>query len=111
MKVLTSTLSNSLAGAVDDWVERTGLGPCGAYAAYLREEGWGDVAFCYAHTSDGTRFPHYVIVQDGAIIDLANQMGERLTYTDVQILDDSEMPEAITEDDVNWMAEHAPTIE
>ena len=106
-KVTTSTISDSLAAAYEDFENTFGFGPCGAYAALKREQGWGDIAVCIAHTKDGTEFPHYVI-WDGSIIDLANPLGEELTYTDIEILDADEMPELCDDREaIDWLKERS----
>ena len=96
MHVLTSTMSDALGAVYDEFSEKFGFGPCGAYAALKREEGWGKVAIVIAETADGkTEFPHYVITNGKGerIIDLANPFDDELTYRDMEILDDDEMPE------------------
>ena len=99
MKVYSSTLSDNLAEVYADFEDTFGFGPCGAYAALKRDEGWGDVAVCIA---DGT-FTHYVLV-DGGIIDLANPFDEPLTYTDLEILDADEMPELCWDGEaIEWL--------
>jgi len=103
MQVLASTISDKLAKVYPDFEDTFGFGPCGAFAALKREEGWGDVAVCIASVGD-TEFSHYVIVQDGAIIDMANPLGESLTYTEVEILDTNEMPELCDDyEAVSWL--------
>ena len=104
MKTLTSSLDQKLEEAYRDFEDTFGIGPCGAYAAIRREQGWGEIATCIAHTANGTEFTHYVI-WDGGIIDLANPLGEELTYTDLDILDHDEMPELIDETEINWLKE------
>jgi len=83
MEILTSTIADDLADAYPAFEIAFGFGPYGAYAALKREEDWGDVAFCLACAGNGYQFGHYVIVQDGAIIDLANPLGEELTKAEV----------------------------
>lgn len=103
MKVLTSTLSDKLAEVYPDFENEFGFGPCGAYAVLKREQGWGDVAVCVAEMRDSV-FPHYIIVSDGSIIDLANPLGEPLYYTEVEILDADEMPELCWDGEaVGWL--------
>ena len=92
MKTLISTIADRLAEVYPEFEDAFGFGPCGAYAALKREEGWGEVAVCIARAGR-TEFPHYVIVQDGDVIDLANPLGEQLDYTEVEILNADEMPE------------------
>ena len=104
MQTLTSGLDHNLDRVYDEWETTFGFGPCGAYAAMRREDGWGDVAVCTA--TDGTvEFTHYVIVQGGAIIDLANPLGEPLEYSDLDTLDADEMPELVTRLDIRWLRE------
>ena len=102
MKTLTSSLDHNLEQAYSDFEDTFGIGPCGAYAAIRREQGWGDIAVCIAHTENGTEFTHYIIWDDG-IIDLANPLGEELTYTDLDILDHDEMPELIAQTEIDWL--------
>lgn len=92
MEILTSTIDDRLAEVYPDFEDAFGFGPCGAYVALRREQGWGDVAVCIAKAGK-TEFPHYVIVQDDGIIDLSNPLGEELSYSKVEILDADEMPE------------------
>ena len=102
-QVITSTISDRMADYYTEWENTFGIGPCGAYAALKRDEGWGQVAVCTA--SDGqVDFPHYVIWDDG-IIDLTNPFDDELTYTDLVILGDNEMPEAVTDAMIDWLRE------
>src|SRR3990167_3877491 len=96
LSVLESGMDDSLDRVYNAWENKFGYGPCGAYAALRREQGWGDVALTIARTQDGVEFPHYVIVQNGAIIDMANPLGETLEYTQLEVLDADEMPEIVT---------------
>ena len=59
------------------------------------------MAVCIAGDQHG-EFPHYVIVDDG-VIDLANPLGTELSYTNIEILDTDEMPEAVTDEMVSWL--------
>lgn len=105
-RVLVSTLQNSLADVYEDWTDEFGIGPCGAMAAFLREQGYGDVAVCTAHDGDADElgFTHYIILSDGDIIDLANPFDDdSLIYRDIEVLDSDEMPECIGEVEVEWM--------
>lgn len=105
MDVMISTMDDSLDKVYDQFVDEFGFGPCGAYSALRRDQGWGDVAVSFA--SDGqTEFTHYVVMRDGAIVDLTNPMGEELFYSEVEILDSDEMPE-LCEDGkaVSWLKE------
>lgn len=103
MEILASGIDHKLEEIYEEWQEKWGFGPCGAYAALRRKQGWGDIAICNAKIADGTEFPHYVIVQDGAIIDLANPLGETLTYEGIEILDDDEMPEVTDSETIDWL--------
>jgi hypothetical protein len=105
MKVLTSNIDHQLDRVYEDWQDTFGFGPCGAYAALRREQGWGEVAACVARAEDGTEFSHYVIIQDGDIIDLANPLGEPLTYHELDILDNDELPDLVDETEVAWLRE------
>ena len=102
MQTLTSGIDHNLDAVYDEWETTFGFGPCGAYAAMRREDGWGDVAVCTAK-AEGTWFTHYIIIQDGAIIDLANPLDEVLEYTEVEILDADEMPEMVDADAIAWL--------
>ena len=102
MKTLTSSLDHKLDKAYNDFEDTFGIGPCGAYAALRREQGWGEIAICIARAANGTEFTHYVICDDG-IIDLANPLGEELTYTDLDTLDHDEMPELIGQTEIDWL--------
>jgi len=103
MNVLTSTISDKLAEVYPEFEDAFGFGPCGAYAALKREEGWGDVAVCIARAGN-TEFSHYVIVQDSDIIDLANPLGEPPDYTEVEVLDAGEMPELCWDGEaIEWL--------
>lgn len=106
MTILTSAISQTLDGVYEDFENKFGFGPCGAYAALKREQGWGQVAVCVAKCGD-TEFPHYVIIDgDGDIIDLANPLGEPLAYGEIEILPADEMPELCHDGEaVNWLAE------
>jgi hypothetical protein len=99
-----STIDSNLDRVYDAWTAQFGIGPCGAYAAMRREDGWGDIAVCQAHeTSDDLGFTHYVILQGNAIIDLANPLGDDLEYTEIERLDAGEMPECIGQAEVDWL--------
>jgi len=105
MKVLKSSISEKLERVYEEFEETYGYGPCGAYAAILREDGVGQVAVCIAKAEGMTYgFTHYVIV-DGGIIDLANPLGEELEYSQVQVLDNDEMPELVTQADIDCLRE------
>lgn len=105
MKVVVSSISDSLAANYTDFENAFGFGPCGAYAALKREQGWGKVAVCTA--SDGkVEFTHYVIITTDGIVDLANPLDCELTYTDLDILNDDEMPELCDDREaIDWLAE------
>lgn len=92
MNVLTSTISDKLAEIYPEFENAFGFGPCGAYAALKREEGWGEAAVCIARAGQ-TEFSHYVIIQGDSIIDLANPLGEPLEYIEIEALNTNEMPE------------------
>ena len=103
MNILTSTISDKLAEVYPEFEDTFGFGPCGAYAALKRDEGWGQIAVCIAKAGD-TEFPHYVIIQDGDIIDLANPLGEPLDYTEIEVLDSDEMPELCHDGEaIEWL--------
>lgn len=105
MEVLTSTIDHKLDEIYSEFEDKFGFGPCGAYAAVRREDGWGDVAVCMAQAGQA-EFSHYVIVQDRAIIDMANPLGEDLIYSEVEILDADEMPELCWDGEaVGWLKE------
>ena len=105
MAILASGIDHNLDRLYEQFEDEFGFGPCGAYAALRREQGWGDVAACIAR-SGHTEFPHYIIVQDGDIIDLANPLGEPLTYHDIEILENNEMPDLCwTGEAINWLRE------
>lgn len=103
--IKASSLADSLADVYREWEDTFGFGPCGAYAALKREQGWGDVAVCTA--DDGTEygFTHYVIIQDGWIVDLANPLDAELDYSDVEVLDADEMPELVDAAAIEWLRE------
>ena len=101
MRTLTSTIDDQLAANYADFEDTFGFGPCGAYAALRRKQGWGQIAVCTARAGQ-TEFPHYIIIDDG-IIDMANPLDETLTYTDIDILDSDEMPELIDESVIAWL--------
>jgi len=105
MKVITSTLADSLADVYGDFETEFGFGPCGAYAALKRTE-WGmDVAVCSA-TDGKVEFPHYVLVDGDAIIDLANPLDAELTYSEIEILNRDEMPELVDAEVIDWLRAH-----
>jgi len=104
MRTLTSTLDHQLDSLYEEWENTFGIGPCGAYAALRREQGWGKVAVCIARAG-ATEFTHYIIVSDGDIIDLANPLGEELSYHEIELLDTDEMPECIDEAEIAWLRE------
>ena len=109
MTILTSTLQNDLAEMYETWTDEFGIGPCGAMAAYLREQGWGDVAVCTARDTEADEFgfTHYIILDtDGDIIDLANPFDDDLIYGEIERLDADEMPECIGETEIAWMRQH-----
>ncbi|MCK9597579.1 MAG: hypothetical protein M0R06_00985 [Sphaerochaeta sp.] len=103
--IAESRLSKSLSKEVDGFAKRFGIGPCGAYAALLRERGKGDIVVCLAHPADGSApFTHYAIWKDGiGLIDRANQTGRRLEYTDMEILPPYELPELIGPEEIGWL--------
>ena len=105
MEILTSSLDHQLENVYPEFEATFGFGPCGVYAAMRRGDGWGDVAIAMA--SDGvTTFAHYIIIQDGSIIDLANPLDTELTYTEVEVLDSDEMPELVDAATIAWLREH-----
>ena len=99
MQVLTSTMSEKMGYWYDEFVEEFGFGPCGAFAALKRQQGWGKVAHCVADYT----FGHYVIVQDNAIIDMTNPFDHELVYDEVELLEDSEMPELVDAAALQWL--------
>ena len=100
-QVITSTISDKMADYYQEWEDTFGIGPCGAFAALKREQGWGEIAVCTASDEIGS-FPHYVI-WDAGIIDLTNPFDHELTYTDIEILDADEMPEAVNDAMLTWL--------
>ena len=105
MKILASGMDEGLEGIYDEFADTFGIGPCGAYAALRREQGWGQVASCLAGMpNDKNPFPHYVIVGSG-IIDGSNPLGYRLEYSEIDILGKDEMPDLIDETEVAWLRE------
>ncbi len=56
-----------------------------------------------ARCEDGTEFGHYVILDQGDIIDLSNPFDEELTYSEVEPLRDDEMPDLVSRDVLDWM--------
>ena len=101
----TSTIAENLAEIYPEFENEWGFGPCGAYSALKREEGWGDVAVCTAHTAgDDMGFSHYVIISDG-IIDMSNPLDEELTYTNIEILNADEMPDLVDAEVIDWLRE------
>ena len=100
-----SGLADSLADVYSEWEKVWGFGPCGAYAALKRQEGWGDIAVCTADDGSEYGFPHYVIIQDGWIVDLANPLDHELDYSDVDVLDPSEMPDLVDAAAIEWLRE------
>ena len=102
-KIIISTMAKELDAIYDKWEKEKGYGPCGVYSVIKREEGLGQVAVCTAKTKDMVYgFTHYV-VWDNGIIDMANPFGESLTYSDVDVLGPSEMPELVTQADLSQM--------
>jgi hypothetical protein len=103
-EIAASTIAADLDRVYDAWTNRFGIGPCGAYAAMRREDGWGDIAVCQAKESgDDMGFTHYIILQGAAIIDLANPLGEELEYDEIERLDSGEMPECIGRTEIDWL--------
>lgn len=103
MIILTSTIDHKLDEVYEQFEDKFGFGPCGAYAVLRREQGWGDVAACIAREGK-TEFSHYIVVQDGVIIDMANPLGAPLSYGEVEILDADEMPELCWDGEaVEWL--------
>lgn len=107
MAVLTSSISDSLADVYSEWEDEFGFGPCGAYAALKRSEGWGKVAYCWAYETAENYyggFGHYVVIDpQGDIIDLTNPLEIELQYDDIDILADDELPELVTEVEIEWL--------
>jgi len=102
-EILTSGMDHRLEQHYESFCETFGIGPCGAYAALRRAQGWGQVALTEATTADGITFPHYIIIQDGGIVDLTAP--EELEYSGIEILDADEMPEATGQREMDWLAE------
>jgi len=102
-----STLQHDLAaGLYDAWQREYGFGPCGPLAVLLREAGYDHVAVCQARGKGQISFTHYVnVTDDGWITDLANPLDEPLTYEDVEVLNDDEMPELIGLEELTWLRE------
>ena len=105
MKILTSGIDHQLDRVYEEWEDTFGYGPCGAYAALRREQGWGQVAACTAKAEDGMEFAHYIIIQDGAIIDLANPLSESITYHEIEYLNSDELPDLVTTNNIAWLRE------
>ena len=100
-----STLHHDLAaGLYGEWEREFGFGPCGALAVLLREAGYGRVAVCQARQDTRPAFTHYInLTDDGWITDLCNPLDEELTYTEVDVLNDDEMPELVGPVEVDWL--------
>ena len=103
MKILTSGLDHQLEEIYGEFEETFGFGPCGAYAAMRREDGWGQVAVSIARIGK-TEFPHYIIL-DGGIIDLANPLDGEIEYTEIEALDADEMPDLVDATEIAWLRE------
>lgn len=103
MKIIAQGLDHQLEDTYDAFADAFGFGPCGAYAALRREQGWGEIAACTVQLTDGEEFPHYVIIQDGAIIDLANPLDEPMTYSEIDILESDELPDLIGNEEIGWL--------
>lgn len=105
MEIYASTLSAEMEDIYDDFQATFGFGPCGAYSALQRSRGNGQVAVCIA--SDGrVEFPHYINIVDGnGIVDFTNPMDSELTYREIEILDDDEMPDLVDDAVIRWIAE------
>lgn len=101
--VLAQGFDHQLEDAYDDFADTFGFGPCGAYAALRRKQGWGEIAACTVRLTDGEEFPHYVIVQDGAIIDLANPLDEPMAYLEIEILEADELPDLVGREEIDWL--------
>jgi len=105
MRTLTSSIDHNLDRIYPDFEDTFGFGPCGAYAALRREQGWGDIAVCIARFPNGVEFTHYILIDDG-IIDLTNPTGEELTYHEIDILNADEMPELCdSPEPIDWLRE------
>jgi hypothetical protein len=81
-----------------EWTEREGIGPCGHYAAYQRQEHGWPVAVCevIVNGSIGPGFTHYVNIVASDIYDMSNPFQiEGVRYADVEMLDADEMPELV----------------
>ena len=106
METLTSGIDHKLDRIYNEFEDTFGFGPCGAYTAIRREQGWGEIAVCQASFQDDLGgFTHYILIDDG-IIDLTNPTGEELTYNEIEILDADEMPEFCgTAQAINWLRE------
>jgi hypothetical protein len=86
---------------IKEYEAQFGLGPCGILAELLCEAGWGEVGYCetapagYEHTVRGTDedcrrwYPHYVIVNNGKIIDVSGEYVASATpkpiYRDLEV--------------------------
>lgn len=101
--VLAQGLDHQLEDAYEDFADTFGFGPCGAYAALRREQGWGEIAACTVRLTDGEEFAHYVIVQDGALIDLANPLDEPMAYLEIEILETDELPDLVGSEEIEWL--------
>jgi len=100
------TLRNQVMSHIEDWEEEKGFGPCGAVAALLREQGYGQVAACEYDLHDGAYpFPHFVIVTDtGRIVDISNPFSGG-SYVNLEILPDDEMPDLVEDGDIAYWRE------
>ena len=85
-----------------DHQEAFGFGPCGSYAALLRQRGIGQIAVCdYRLPGEAFGFAHFVVIDaDGNIIDHTNPFIGEGEYADLEILPDEEMPDLVTEEEI-----------
>ena len=110
MRTTISSISDKMAEHYSEWEETFGYGPCGAFSALKREEGWGQVAICFANVKGegqnfATGFSHYVIISENSIVDLTNPFDEELEYSEIEILPKDEMPDLVDEEAINWLRE------
>lgn len=109
-RIIDSTLSDRMAEAYTDFENEFGIGPCGAWAALKRSEGWGDVGVGTAMTLDMAArgqygFGHYFIVDGLDIIDQTNPFDDPLVFNDIEVLSADEMPECVTAEMIEWLKE------
>jgi hypothetical protein len=78
-----------------DYIDKTGIGPCGPVAEVLRDLGYGEIETGYFGPRDDIfeSIPHYWIrTKSGAILDLTNQgaSNPKYTYWDIHQLKHNE---------------------